>query len=67
VALPFYGALVTFSRFDKQYEAGRYQVEHTTLYVNRGIGFEPGLPRVRFFARPELTLIDVVGTGSAAR
>lgn len=62
VALPLYGALVTFSRFDKKYEAGRYQVEGTTLFVNRGIGFEPGLPRVRFFARPELTLIDVVGT-----
>lgn len=62
VALPFYGALVTFSRFGKKYEAGRSQVGPTTLYVNRGIGFEPSLPRVRFMARPELTLIDLVGT-----
>lgn len=64
VALPFYGALVTMSVLDKRYEAGRYQVGPTTLYVNRGVGFEPNFPRVRFFARPELTLIDVVGTGA---
>ncbi|MFO0594026.1 MAG: metallophosphoesterase [Myxococcaceae bacterium] len=62
VALPFYGALVTFSRFDKKYESGTFQVGPTTLNVNRGIGFEPHLPRVRFFSRPELTLIDVEGT-----
>lgn len=62
VALPFFGALITMSRYDKRYEAGRYQVGNTTLYVNRGIGFEPHFFRVRFFARPELTLIDVVGT-----
>lgn len=61
IALPFYGAVITFSKFDKKYEAGRYQVGETTLYVNRGIGFEPQLPKVRLFARPELTLIDVVG------
>lgn len=66
VALPFYGALVTFSRFDKKYEAGRFDVGRTALYVNRGIGFEPHLPRVRFFARPELTIIDVEGMGSPA-
>ncbi|MFZ5441536.1 MAG: metallophosphoesterase [Myxococcota bacterium] len=62
VAVPFYGALITLSRFDKKYEAGRFEVAGTTLYVNRGIGFEPGFFRVRFAARPELTLIDVVGT-----
>ncbi len=63
IALPGYGALITFSRFDKKYESGRHEVNGTTLFVNRGLGFEPGLPRVRLFARPELTLIDVVGTG----
>lgn len=61
IALPLYGALITFSRFDKKYEAGRYQVGDTTLYVSRGIGFEPHLPKIRLFARPELTFIDVVG------
>ena len=61
VALPGYGALVTFSKFGKQYEAGLYHEGKTFLYVNRGIGMEGGnVPRVRFWARPELTVIDVV-------
>jgi predicted MPP superfamily phosphohydrolase len=62
VALPFYGALVTFSRYGKQYEAGLYRAGRTWLYVNRGIGMEGGAltPRVRFCARPEVTLIELV-------
>jgi hypothetical protein len=61
VALPFYGAMVTLARHGKKYEAGRYDVGKTTLYVNRGIGMEAGyVPRVRFFARPEVTVIDIV-------
>jgi predicted MPP superfamily phosphohydrolase len=59
VRLPFYGALLTFSRYDKKYEMGRYDVNGTLLYVNRGIGFEPTLPHMRFLARPELTLLHV--------
>ncbi|TPW21900.1 MAG: hypothetical protein FD126_214 [Elusimicrobia bacterium] len=60
VALPFYGALITLSRWGKRFEAGRYRVGPTTLYVNRGIGMEGGhAPRVRFWARPELTLIEL--------
>jgi uncharacterized protein len=60
IALPFYGALVTLSRLGKRFEAGPYRVDATWLYVSRGIGMEGGLmPRVRFFARPELTVIDV--------
>ena len=61
VALPFYGALVTFSKFGKKYEAGFYRVQETWLYVNRGIGMEGGnAPRVRFCARPEVTVIEVI-------
>jgi hypothetical protein len=61
VALPFYGALITLSKFGKQYEAGLYRVSQTWLYVNRGIGMEGGgAPRVRFCARPEITLIEVI-------
>lgn len=60
VALPFYGALVTLSRFGKKYEAGLYHVGDTTLYVNRGIGMEGGpAPRVRFCARPEITVFEI--------
>ena len=61
VALPFYGALVTYSVYDKQFESGLYDVNGTKLYVNRGIGMEGGsAPRVRFCARPEITVIDIV-------
>ncbi len=60
VALPFYGALTTNSNYDKQFEAGLYRVKNTWLYVNRGIGMTSGAPRVRFLARPEITVIDVV-------
>ena len=63
VALPFYGALVTFSRFGKRYESGLYREGLTALYVNRGIGMEGGALRVRFCARPEITVIDVVPSG----
>jgi len=61
VALPFYGALVTLSRFGKRFEAGLYRVGETWLYVNRGIGMEGGpIPRVRFWSRPEVTVIELV-------
>lgn len=61
VAMPFYGALVTFSKFGKRYEGGTYQVGKTWLNVNRGIGMEGGsTPRVRFWARPEITVIDII-------
>ena len=61
VALPFYGALITLSKYGKKYEAGMYRVGDTILYVNRGIGMEGGrAPRVRFFARPEITVFDII-------
>lgn len=61
VALPFYGALVTFSKFGKRFEGGVYRVDQTWLSVNRGIGMEGNwAPRVRFCARPQITVIDLV-------
>ena len=60
MALPLYGALLTLSKFGKRYEAGLYREGATTLYVNRGIGMEGGpAPRVRFWARPEVTVIEI--------
>jgi uncharacterized protein len=61
VTLPWYGALITFSKFGKKYESGLYRVGATTLYVNRGLGLEqwPG-PQVRFLARPEIAVFDIV-------
>jgi predicted MPP superfamily phosphohydrolase len=60
VALPFYGAVITFSKFGKRYESGLYHVGATTLYVNRGLGLEPRpAPQMRFLARPEVTVFDI--------
>jgi predicted MPP superfamily phosphohydrolase len=60
IALPWYGALITLSKFGKRFEAGLYRVGETWLYVNRGIGMEGGsMPRVRFCSRPEVTVIEV--------
>jgi predicted MPP superfamily phosphohydrolase len=60
VALPLYGALITLSKFGKRYESGLYRVDQTHFYVNRGIGMEGGAaPRVRFWARPEVTVIEI--------
>lgn len=61
VALPFYGALITLSKYGKRFENGLYRVGETWLYVNRGIGMEGhGAPRLRFCARPEITVIEIV-------
>lgn len=60
VAMPFYGALATLSKFGKKYESGLYREGATWLYVTRGIGMEGGpAPRVRFLARPEVTVIEL--------
>jgi len=60
VALPLYGALVTLSKFGKKYESGLHREGQTWLYVTRGVGMEGGpAPRVRFFARPEITVIEL--------
>ncbi|GEM_PF-278992 len=62
IALPFYGALLTYSDYDKAYESGLYRLGSTTLYVSRGIGLAKWpQPEARFFSRPEVTLLDVVG------
>lgn len=61
VALPFYGAIITMARHGKKYEAGMYKVGDTLLYVNRGAGLDGGwFPKVRFFARPEIAVFDIV-------
>ena len=63
VALPFYGAIITLSKFGKRFEAGLYHEGDTALYVSRGIGMEGGMvTRMRFCARPEMTIIEVVPT-----
>lgn len=58
IALPLYGALITFSKFGKKYESGLFHEGDTWMYVNRGVGCE-GTPHFRFFARPEVTMIEL--------
>ncbi|MFH1227250.1 MAG: metallophosphoesterase [Planctomycetota bacterium] len=61
VRLPFYGALITFSKYGKKYEMGYYKENNMDAYINRGLGMEGGFaPRVRFLARPEIAVIDIV-------
>ena len=51
---------VNIKKFGKKYESGMFTVGDTILYVNRGIGLDGGIaPRVRFFAKPEITVFDV--------
>jgi uncharacterized protein len=60
IALPFYGAMLTLSKYGKKYESGEYKVANTILYVNRGLGLAAGPnPKMRFFARPEITVFDL--------
>lgn len=60
VAVPFYGAIVTFSNQGKRYEAGLYKRGSMDIYVNRGIGMDPEpFPQVRFCARPEVTVFKI--------
>lgn len=60
VALPWYGAVITFSKFGKKYESGMHRVGDATLYVNRGLGMEPPpAPQIRFLARPEIVVFDI--------
>ncbi|MBI4835269.1 MAG: metallophosphoesterase [Planctomycetes bacterium] len=63
VRIPFYGALVTISRYGKLFEAGWYKSGETMMYVNRGIGLEgiKHAPRVRFLCKPEIMLLEVSG------
>ncbi|HVR87316.1 MAG TPA: metallophosphoesterase [Planctomycetota bacterium] len=61
VCLPFWGAVITLSRYHKKYERGLYWVDGIPMYVNRGVGSGGGgLPHVRFLARPEVAVIDLV-------
>lgn len=61
VRLPFYGAIITNTRYGKTFEMGKYQLDDMIMYVNRGLGFAGGLaPRIRFLASPEILIIDLI-------
>ena len=58
VVVPLYGP-PRLPPLGKKYYAGLYQVGHMQVYTNRGIGVV-GIP-VRFFCRPEITVITLEG------
>ncbi len=61
VCLPFWGAVITLSKYHKKYESGLYTVGGVPMYVSRGVGSGGGArPEVRFLARPEVAIIDLV-------
>jgi predicted MPP superfamily phosphohydrolase len=63
--LPFYGAIVTFSRYGRRYASGLFEEAGTRMYVSRGLGFEGGgMPRARFLCRPEVVSLELTGTGN---
>ena len=60
VALPWFGAIITFSKFGRRFARGLHEVDGMRLYVNRGLGMEGrNAPRVRFCARPEITVLEI--------
>lgn len=61
VVVPFYGAILTASRYGTKYVAGLYRYDHTLMYVNRGIGMTGDNFPVRFDAPPEVTVFELEG------
>ena len=62
ISLPFIGALVRISRWDRTfYPAGLHRTQRgLTFYVNRGIGMEGRhVPRIRFNCPPEIALFEI--------
>ncbi len=60
VRLPFIGALFTGSLYGRAFQAGRYLIGNTTLYISRGLGLEgAAAPRVRFLCPPEIILWEI--------
>lgn len=61
VRVPGFGPLITFSAVPRAWATGLTELpQGGTLAVSRGIGMErKGAPRLRFFCRPELMILEV--------
>jgi len=62
VQIPFYGPLLTFSEAPRKMCGGCCVThDNQTFMITRGVGMERWhAPRLRFFCRPEIVVIDVV-------
>ena len=58
ISMPFSFAPYTASRYGQKYIGGLVKLEHTQVYVSRGIGVAP--PPVRFNCSPEITMIKLI-------
>lgn len=69
IRIPFWGPVTTLTRLDRRIAAGGLSNwGRAWLYISRGIGMERGLaPRLRFNCPPEMTVIEVHGTGGGIR
>jgi predicted MPP superfamily phosphohydrolase len=64
IRLPWYGAIFTSSQLGKRHEMGHYRQGECDLYVSRGMGLEGmSAPRIRFLSPPEITLVEIRGSG----
>jgi uncharacterized protein len=67
VQLPIYGPLLTFSRAPREWCGGCCitQEDGRSYIITRGVGMErERAPRLRFFCRPEIVVVDVVPSES---
>lgn len=64
VQIPGWGPILTLSKVPRQWAWGRTELPSgATLLVSRGVGMErAGAPRIRFWCRPEVMIVDVVPT-----
>lgn len=62
VRIPFMGPIVTLSHVPRAWARGFHQVGRTHLNISAGVGAEhaAGLPSIRLFCPPEVTLIELV-------
>ena len=56
VKLPFYGAVMTASRYGKRFVEGWFQ-DPVTAFVSRGLGF--GIMPIRFLSRAEVAMLEL--------
>jgi uncharacterized protein len=67
VVLPFLGPPVTASRLPRFFAGGLHDFHGIPLHVSRGVGMERGFaPPVRFLCPPEICVLDVRLSRSAA-
>ena len=61
ICIPGLGPVFTAARSHRRLARGTHDVNGTILHTNRGLGLEGlGAPRMRFWARPEITVIELV-------